>query len=38
MKDSLALDFLLEVFVTFKNEKGLPSLMMACKKGGLEGR
>ncbi|XP_059488343.1 protein krasavietz [Neocloeon triangulifer] len=38
VKDGLALDFLLEVFVTWKNEKGLPSLMMALKKGGLEGR
>ncbi|XP_008547132.1 protein krasavietz [Microplitis mediator] len=38
VKDNLALDFLLEVFVTWKNEKGLPSLMTALKRGGIEGR
>ncbi|OXU32042.1 hypothetical protein TSAR_004340 [Trichomalopsis sarcophagae] len=38
VKDNLALDFLLEVFVTWKQEKGLPSLMTALKKGGIEGR
>lgn len=38
MKDNLALDFLLEVFVTWKNEKGLSSLVTALKRGGLEGK
>lgn len=38
VKDNLALDFLLEVFVTWKNEKGLPSLMTSLKRGGIEGR
>ncbi|XP_034234845.1 protein krasavietz [Thrips palmi] len=38
VKDNLALDFLLEVFVTWKNEKGLSSLVTALKKGGLEGK
>ncbi|XP_014205551.1 protein krasavietz [Copidosoma floridanum] len=38
VKDNLALDFLIEVCVTWKNEKGLPSLMTALKKGGIEGR
>lgn len=38
VKDNLALDFLLEVFVTWKQEKGLSSLMTALKKGGIEGR
>lgn len=38
VKDNLALEFLMEVFVTWKQEKGLQSLMTALKKGGLEGR
>ncbi|XP_071450900.1 protein krasavietz [Hetaerina americana] len=38
VKDGLALDFLLEVFVTCKSEKGVQSLMTALKKGGIEGR
>lgn len=38
MKDSLALDFLMEVFVTWKKEKGLASLMTALKRGGIESR
>lgn len=38
VKDNIALDFLIEVFVTWKQEKGLQSLMTALKKGGLEGR
>ncbi|XP_047000470.1 protein krasavietz [Schistocerca americana] len=38
IKDNLALDFLLEVFVTWKQEKGLSSLMAALKKGGIESR
>jgi hypothetical protein len=38
VKDSLALDFLMEVFVTWKLEKGLASLMTALKRGGIEGR
>lgn len=38
VKDNLALDFLLEVFVTWKQEKGLPSLLNALKRGCIEGR
>jgi len=38
IKDNLALDFLLEVFVTWKGEKGLSSLVTALKRGGLEGK
>lgn len=38
VKDSLALEFLVEVFVTFKQEKGMSSLVQALKKGGVEGR
>ncbi|GFG40143.1 hypothetical protein Cfor_08228 [Coptotermes formosanus] len=38
VKDSLALDFLMEVFVTWKHEKGLASLMTALKRGGIESR
>lgn len=38
VKDNLALDFLMEVFVTWKQEKGLASLMTALKKGGIESR
>lgn len=38
VKDGLALDFLIEVMVTWKAEKGLQSLMTALKRGGLEGR
>lgn len=38
IKDNLALDFLLEVFVTWKNEKGLQSLTTALKRGGIEGK
>lgn len=38
VKDNLALDFLLEIFVTWKQEKGLSSLMAALKKGGIESR
>ena len=38
VKDNLALDFLMEVFVTWKQEKGLSSLMTALKRGGIEGR
>lgn len=36
VKDGLALEFLIEVFVTWKQEKGLSSLMTALKRGGLE--
>lgn len=36
MKDGLALEFLIEVFVTWKQEKGLASLMTSLKKSGLE--
>ncbi|KDR20399.1 protein krasavietz [Zootermopsis nevadensis] len=38
VKDSLALEFLMEVFVTWKQEKGLASLMTALKRGGIESR
>nr|CAD7409170.1 unnamed protein product [Timema cristinae] len=37
-KDNLALEFLMEVFVTWKMEKGLASMMTALKKSGIEGR
>ncbi|KAK7586060.1 hypothetical protein V9T40_003936 [Parthenolecanium corni] len=36
VKDSLALDFLIEVFVTWKQEKGLASMMASLKRSGLE--
>ncbi|GLH01790.1 hypothetical protein R5R35_002839 [Gryllus longicercus] len=38
VKDNLALDFLMEVFVTWKHEKGLATLVTALKKGGIESR
>lgn len=38
VKDGIALDFLVEVFVTYKQEKGLSSLTQALKKGSLETR
>uniref|UniRef100_A0A0A9ZAV1 W2 domain-containing protein n=2 Tax=Lygus hesperus TaxID=30085 RepID=A0A0A9ZAV1_LYGHE len=38
VKDGLALDFLLELFSTWKLEKGLSSLTSGLKRGGLEGR
>lgn len=38
IKDNLALDFILEVFSTYKQEKGLANLTTMLKKGGLEGR
>lgn len=38
MKDNLAIDFILEVFVTYKQEKGLSNLISQIKKGGLDGR
>ncbi|XP_077285057.1 basic leucine zipper and W2 domain-containing protein kra [Arctopsyche grandis] len=38
IKDNMALDFLIEVFITYKQEKGMPSLMTALKKGQIEGR
>lgn len=38
IKDGIALDFLIEVFVTWKQERGLASLTTALKRGGLEGR
>lgn len=38
VKDNLALEFLVEIFVTWKQEKGLQSLMTGLKRGGLEGR
>lgn len=38
VKDSLALDFLVEVFEAFKQEKGMSSLVQALKKGGVESR
>ncbi|KAL4708021.1 hypothetical protein ACJJTC_014541 [Scirpophaga incertulas] len=38
LKDNLALDFVLEVFATVKEERGAPSLVAALKKGQLEGR
>ncbi|KAL9872920.1 protein krasavietz [Glossina fuscipes] len=38
IKDGIALDFLVELFVTFKQEKGMQSLIQALKKGGLESK
>lgn len=38
IKDSIALDFLLELFVTLKQEKGVPALITALKKGQMEHR
>lgn len=38
IKDSIALDFLMEIFVTLKQEKGVPALITALKKGQLENR
>jgi hypothetical protein len=38
IKDSVALDFLLELFVTLKQEKGVPALITALKKGQMENR
>ncbi|GAB0086703.1 Protein krasavietz [Sergentomyia squamirostris] len=38
VKDNIALDFLVEVFVTFKQEKGISSLTQALKKGLIEKR
>lgn len=38
IKDSVALEFLLELFVTLKQERGVPALITALKKGQLENR
>jgi len=38
IKDGIALDFLLELFATLKQERGIPTLITALKKGQLEGR
>lgn len=38
IKDEIALDFLLDVCLTFKQEKGLASLVQTLKKGGIESR
>lgn len=38
LKDNLALEFVLEVFATVKQERGVTSLVTALKKGQLEGR
>lgn len=38
IKDGVALEFLLELFVTLKQERGIPTLITALKKGQLEGR
>lgn len=38
IKDSIALDFLIELFVTLKQEKGVPALITALKKGQMEHR
>lgn len=35
-KDGVALEFLLELFVTLKQERGIPGLITALKKGSLE--
>lgn len=38
IKDGIALDFLLELFVTLKQERGIPALITSLKKGQLENR
>lgn len=38
LKDNLALDFVLEVFSTIKQERGNASLVTALKRGQIEGR
>ncbi|KAH8306453.1 hypothetical protein KR018_011692 [Drosophila ironensis] len=38
IKDGIALEFLLELFQTFKQEKGIAYLIQALKKGGLESK
>ncbi|VVC88205.1 protein krasavietz [Leptidea sinapis] len=38
LKENVALEFVLEVFVTIKQERGVASLVTALKKGQLEGR
>ncbi|XP_036317654.1 protein krasavietz-like [Rhagoletis pomonella] len=38
IKDGIAIDFLIEVFVAFKQEKGISYLVQALKKGGLESK
>lgn len=38
IKDGVALDFLLELFVTYKQERGVSSLIQALKRGQLENR
>lgn len=38
VKDEIALEFLLEVCLTFKQEKGLSSLVQTLKKGNIESR
>lgn len=38
IKDEIALDFLLEVCLTFKAEKGLNTLVQMLKKGNVESR
>lgn len=38
IKDGVALEFLLELFVTLKQERGIPALITALKKGSLEAR
>lgn len=38
MKDGLALDFLLTVFVTWKQEKGASSLTTALRRAGIDSR
>lgn len=38
IKDGIALEFLIEVFITLKQEKGISALITALKKGQLENR
>lgn len=38
IKDEIALDFLLEVCLTIKQEKGIASLVQILKKGNVESR
>lgn len=38
IKDGIALEFLLELFLTLKQEKGIAYVIQALKKGGLESK
>jgi len=38
VKDNVALDFILEVFITWRDEKGVSNIVSALKKSGLEAK